>query len=739
MSGTKPPVRKHVPRRIDTNEPSSPVTGFPSPHPIEDLERAPRDLSAQRPTTAPDGRPSTSSSHQRIRSRFRHDSRAPPVSFRKPRPVTPQQHTEPDAEVHFSQNPVVNPPLRPSTSHGRGRKSSLSSRRDGTAAWVDLLDAQSRINPTDFYARVAAAGAKNYGEDVADRNIAQSTSTEPARPSVSRNTSYHGSLSGDGDPPFHLRRLAASPDATRSLTSLHSRQRSRTADPERPADGMVHPVQKPDSSHDWPLSNRVEGLVPRSSGSVSRPRSISGSAAHERQRSDQLARGRQSIHGSVMYAASSNDLTGRQRSRGLSTDSKQRARTSSNASNLSVSQEAHKMPLTARRNHSNSRTRSATADSESTPPLQEQDVALPIRTPMQVKSDYDPRPMSSGSEQWHARLTFGDPDWSNTYRLGRIDVESIGDPTASPAPSPYVRRGDAVASLSSSYDRTRSLTSRGRGRLDEIAESVPVRGSSLRHSSVSSATPTTDSVWSSPFPRPQSLHTAQTSIDVPPSPAFPPSLGSANGAGKDENGGVVGSPVTVVRNERSPSFNMDDYLSDEDDDLDDPKPKPSPDDEGLLFNDSGYGFRGMQLPGLFDAIPEFPSEELPLTQPLSPTRIFHRPAGSRHSVGTYRSSRHSPGSSSLGSTQSDEFYSVSSKPRPTSRVFSDAEERKSAEYEDVLSRARSFREERSGVNPADIKKAIQMRKESKAKLRERKREVDGVDEAEEVQERALAS
>lgn len=36
--------------------------------------------------------------------------------------------------------------------------------------YVDLLDAQSMFKPSDFHSRVQAAGAKNYGEDVADRN-----------------------------------------------------------------------------------------------------------------------------------------------------------------------------------------------------------------------------------------------------------------------------------------------------------------------------------------------------------------------------------------------------------------------------------------------------------------------------------------------------------------------------------------------------------------------------------------
>lgn len=52
-------------------------------------------------------------------------------------------------------------------------------RRDGSSSiassmrppHVDLLDAQSEFKPADFRSRVQAAGARDYGEDVAERNL----------------------------------------------------------------------------------------------------------------------------------------------------------------------------------------------------------------------------------------------------------------------------------------------------------------------------------------------------------------------------------------------------------------------------------------------------------------------------------------------------------------------------------------------------------------------------------------
>src|SRR5690606_34617643 len=224
---------------------------------------------------------------------------------------------------------------------------------------------------------------------------------------------------------------------------------------------------------------------------------------------------------------------------------------------------------------------------------------------------------------------------------------------------------------------------------------------------------TTPSVGSSnPFHRPHSRHTAQTSIDLSySSPAFPSSSSSGNGAYEKDEGGVADegaagvegaggtSPVTVIR---SPSFNMDDCISD-----DEAKSSPSPDDEGLLFDDSGYGFQGSQLPGLFDAIPEFPLEETSFKQPLSPARALYQVRESRQSTETHRSvtSRHSMRSPSVCSALSEDYFSVASRPRPSSRAVPEdsEEEPNSGEYEDVLERARSLRENKDAVSPGDIK------------------------------------
>ncbi|KAI5868278.1 hypothetical protein GGS23DRAFT_20288 [Durotheca rogersii] len=64
------------------------------------------------------------------------------------------------------------------------RTSSILTGDSGSTRFVDLLDAQSFIRPSDFYGRVRAAGTKGYAEDVADRNIGENGSdinSVPAR------------------------------------------------------------------------------------------------------------------------------------------------------------------------------------------------------------------------------------------------------------------------------------------------------------------------------------------------------------------------------------------------------------------------------------------------------------------------------------------------------------------------------------------------------------------------------
>lgn len=67
---------------------------------------------------------------------------------------------------------VERPPPVPSIPSHHRRESSIDSFQDGNR-FVDVLDAQGEIRPSNFRSRVAATGAREYGEDVAERNIGE--------------------------------------------------------------------------------------------------------------------------------------------------------------------------------------------------------------------------------------------------------------------------------------------------------------------------------------------------------------------------------------------------------------------------------------------------------------------------------------------------------------------------------------------------------------------------------------
>lgn len=73
--------------------------------------------------------------------------------------------SEADRDAYVLAPPVPRIPIR----HQRDVSSSLGSVK--RPAFVDLLDAQSDFKPADFRSRVQAAGVRDYGEDVADRNL----------------------------------------------------------------------------------------------------------------------------------------------------------------------------------------------------------------------------------------------------------------------------------------------------------------------------------------------------------------------------------------------------------------------------------------------------------------------------------------------------------------------------------------------------------------------------------------
>lgn len=122
-------------------------------------------------------------------------SRRPPVSFRKPLSLASLSTTShSSAQVdHIGEEPD---PLVGK----RGCNGSRSS-IDNTpyTPFKDLLDAQEEIRPTDFRSRVQATGVRDYGEDVADRNMCREQASDiHTIPSPLPTSKRHTPLSSTG-------------------------------------------------------------------------------------------------------------------------------------------------------------------------------------------------------------------------------------------------------------------------------------------------------------------------------------------------------------------------------------------------------------------------------------------------------------------------------------------------------------------------------------------------------------
>lgn len=142
---------------------------------------------AGRPNSAPQTRIPTSPRWQTTQQGPRRESMksGPALSFRRLRGsvsagMSPQS-------THFSGSSNPNSPDVETYHHAimavsQDRTSSSLRNSDGTQhahqpapskGFIDVLDAHSEIKPADFRGRVQAAGARDYGEDVADRNIGE--------------------------------------------------------------------------------------------------------------------------------------------------------------------------------------------------------------------------------------------------------------------------------------------------------------------------------------------------------------------------------------------------------------------------------------------------------------------------------------------------------------------------------------------------------------------------------------
>lgn len=179
-------------------------------------------------------RPSTAPNHQSLEGSARPKSqsgtsarilRDPPKKRHGPYRLPPKLPI--DGNDSIANNSLYS---TPDPTFPRNRNSSIFSADSGsTRRFVDLLDAQSFIKPSDFYGRVKATGTKDYDEEVADRNIGASGSNRNSAQTQefdSRSLAFNaGYNDGENDRPLSPNKRHSMGSSLRTRTAKSNLQK----------------------------------------------------------------------------------------------------------------------------------------------------------------------------------------------------------------------------------------------------------------------------------------------------------------------------------------------------------------------------------------------------------------------------------------------------------------------------------------------------------------------------------
>lgn len=709
-------------------------------------------MNAERPRTAPNG----AGGPRRLK---KEQSRGPPVSFRRLRTdsVSSNLRINSDAISHSFSAPLT--PLQPPGTPFRYKRSDSVHSIGSGRGFVDLLDAQSELKPQGFQTRVRAAGAKDFGEDVADRNIgANAPDVKPSH--------LEAFFAGGGHAAFEQFGSAPSPDIRRSKLSSGDRvagsfetgnpygtlpshhapfMNGLAQNPIRPQDERQirmsrHLSQTGSSGRRQSLSSYIPSAPSTYTAPLPRPQSM-----HRPTRSGHFAATeRRSVSAAPAELPARIDEFGSwskyshllPKSEPEPPPSPSFARDSVLLARSNYSLPSHSRTPDRPYRESRSPDKSGSDSEGSTrhgrvPQAHNgfsQEVNRSAGFQAQAKRQEDMRSVSGGLESLERpeQMEAQRPMTAGTY-----------------SPSP---RGLHIGNHSQNdgwdtrYSRARGTAPYGRLRLDEIYEHIPTRTSSLVPTSVASTTPTVSSTSSSHFPRPQSRHTPNTSIDL----ATISSQGSMESKSPTSATADDASSYWTALEDRSPinqkptrsptyetatasfqsTFNIDDYLS-SDDEFDgvgkDYSRRTRGEDEGqLLFQDSGYG--GLQLPGLYD---HFPGTDVKMDQRMrtgsNPNSDDALPAVSQvYSQGVDDSSdrqhaqEHEPNfrNSEVSSTADVELATVPREDLATGRKGMTRISALGTAHHGLPSPIAEEREDK-----VDIRTAIRLRKEAKARKR----------------------
>ncbi|OLN81226.1 hypothetical protein CCHL11_07288 [Colletotrichum chlorophyti] len=609
-----------------------------------------RDASVERPSSAPYGAGPNSSPSSRG---GRDSSRGPPLSFRKPRmgsvtSLTSGLSPTPKRSNNSPAIPFEGDPFRsPSAPFSHSRHVSMHGNGALAKGFIDILDAQSEIKPSGFQNRVKASGARDYGEDVADRNIGENgvdLTSERVQAFYASNNggSPQNQLSepvrpGTAMAHFRDKGQTYSPSQRHNPMEMEARTKSLTSASQAPFRTTIFSPER--SYRQEPIMEDPEPVRGRRRQSLgayvpSVPSALEEEGSIRLQRSAFDAPGTSSARqhkrrSTLGGEAPFNEL-------GIFT---QPVRRTAVETPLSPKTSSQKPVYVVRHNYSlpvQQRLRtSAEAQTESyhhavRPPSRGGSVASskfssPTQKPPSKRHSMPGMGgvVSTLLDELPRNARASDAEDDTRGWVGRVEVESFVDSAdvSSPAPSPHVMRSGHSwrETLDNSVQKPKLLGSPyGKSKLDEIDEHVPMRTSSLRPCSMTSTTPTMSS--SSSFLRPVSRHTTTTSVDLATTSSCPNDSHSSLHSGTcDQHSfrtaleSALPSPMDSAG--LGVGYNIDDYLSSDDDtDADSFITSRHRDwnggnEEDLLFSNLGYGQGGLQLPGLFDGLPNVPDPD----------------------------------------------------------------------------------------------------------------------------------
>ncbi|KAK0386013.1 hypothetical protein NLU13_5850 [Sarocladium strictum] len=515
------------------------------------------------------------------------------------------------------------PPRSDAASPSFSTSKTLSDSLNRGPGFVDILDAQGEIRPSNFRSRLQAAGAREYGEDVAERNMA-ANSVERSSPAVTAN------YATSSQQPV-ARREAALPDQLaqrpRTVTypkrvdsfeknALPRRKSTREPEPGRKDYGEHFPPhQRSTSTKRRPKPLKLQPILSSSSSESAAeppevPRTRTASSPHSRQVNKALPSPRRP-RDSVLVAIQSSQ---RPLNKGLTSPTLQvPLHPHFRDSGFSIKERASKHATTQ---HGRRRGGLVDLALESNADIDFASAAPAPSIPSFRSTDYPVIHMSN---------------------IDKARSKSAHGPRQGLRHRSNSRPSSSSSAITHAYPRTRSLGGLSlppHPNLSDITEHIPLRTSSRRNWSISSSTPPASaSDWSSDlFQRPHSRHTAETSI--PPSGSvkslslgthvdmlfFPhcqrdtdmptyydidehaprsPAAHAEELMKKLIEGKGKGKGKEPARKNWSPhdtEFGLNRSDSEYSSDGNDSKLQ----EESLLFREGGYGTGGSGLPGLFD-------------------------------------------------------------------------------------------------------------------------------------------